>query len=70
MQDQAGSAEHVLLVGQDRQGHWIVKENQGRTECLFASREAAIRFARWECHAFPAARVELSAVPLASILAH
>jgi hypothetical protein len=60
--------EHVLLVGQDQQGRWIVQENHGATEALFASREAALRFALWERHAFTAARVELTPAPLTSIL--
>ncbi|WP_448661165.1 hypothetical protein ACG3SL_11075 [Sphingomonas sp. CJ20] len=64
----AETPEHILRVGQDAQGHWIVQEADGCGEALFASRTAAIRFAHWECHAFDHARVELCASPLSSIL--
>jgi hypothetical protein len=63
-------AEHVLLVGQDPEGHWVVQENHGLSEALFATRDAAIRFALWERHAFAHARIELTPTPLRSILSH
>lgn len=70
MQDHQGAAEHVLRVGQDAKGRWIVQESDGGSEGLFTTREAALHFARWECRAYAHARVELAATPLASILSH
>jgi hypothetical protein len=54
----------TLLVGLDRRGHWLVQEEGGALEGSFISRGAALRFARWEMHAYPHARIELSAEPL------
>jgi len=62
--------DHVLRVGQDRDGHWIVQEAEGLLEGLFRSREAAIRFAMSECRAFPGSRMVLATDPLNSILCH
>ncbi len=64
------SIEHILLVGQDRRGRWMVQENHGLIEGLFISRDAAVHFANCERHAFPGARVEIAAAPLASTLAN
>lgn len=63
-------SEHVLRVGQDPDGHWIVQEAGGQLEGLFRTREAAIRFAMSECRAFPGARMVLATTPLHSILSH
>lgn len=63
------STEHILLVGQDCRGRWMVQENHGLIEGLFVSREAALHFARLERHAFPGARVKLAVGPLVSTLA-
>jgi len=60
---------HILLVGQDRRGRWMVQENHGLIEGLFISRDAALHFARLERHAFPGATVELASEPLISTLA-
>jgi hypothetical protein len=54
----------TLLVGQDSHGHWLVQAREGALEGSFVSRDAALQFARWERHAYPAARVELVAEPL------
>jgi len=62
--------EHVLRVGQDREGHWVVQEADGMLEGLFRSRDAAICFALSECRAFPGARMVLATDPLSSILCH
>ena len=37
-----------LFIGQDRKGHWIVKDAQSLCGGLFASKDAAIHFARFE----------------------
>jgi hypothetical protein len=66
---EAGATAHILRVGQDGRGRWMVQENHGLIEGLFVSREAALHFARLERHAFPGARVELAAGPLVSTLA-
>lgn len=63
-------SEHVLRVGQDSQGHWVVQEEGGLLEGLFRSRDAAVRFALSECRAFPGARMALATTPLHSILSH
>jgi len=60
---------HILMVGQDRRGRWMVQENHGLIEGLFISRDAALHFARLERHAFPGATVELTSEPLISTLA-
>lgn len=61
--------EDHILVGQDNRGHWLVQENQGRTETHFVSRDAALRFARWERHAHAHAVIVLADRPLVSSLA-
>ena len=61
--------DHILLVGQDRAGHWVVQETQGLLEGLFIDREAALRFARAERRHFTNGRVELASMPLHSLLA-
>lgn len=60
--------DHILFVGRDRDGRWIVQENHGLIEGLFVNRAAAMHFAQCERHAFPAARVEFTTAPLSSIL--
>lgn len=58
-----------LLVGPDTHGHWLVQDEPGAFEGSFVSREAALRFARWERHAYLAATVTLTDGPLISRLA-
>jgi hypothetical protein len=65
----APCAPTTLLVGPDNHGHWLVQEQDGPLEGSFISQAAALRFARWERHAFAQARVELSAAPLVPRLA-
>lgn len=60
----------LLLVGQDSHGHWLVQQDGGGLEGSFISREAALGFARWEKHAFPAAKIEFAQRPLSSHLHH
>ncbi len=59
----------TLLVGRDGHGHWLVQERNGALEGSFVSREAALRFARWERHAYSEAVVALAEGPLTSRLA-
>lgn len=66
---EAGAVPHILQVGQDRLGRWMVQENHGLIEGVFISRDAALHFARLERHAFPGATVELVNAPLISTLA-
>jgi hypothetical protein len=42
-----------LFIGQDRCGHWIVKDARSTCGGLFADRTAAIRFAMYECQRRP-----------------
>jgi hypothetical protein len=57
----ASAAPVTLLVGPDGHGHWLVQEQDGALEGCFVSRDAALSFARWERHAYPAAQVALAA---------
>jgi hypothetical protein len=53
---EAGSAEDAdgsqdplhFVVGQDRSGHWIVTETHGLYGGIFCSKDAALRFAKFE----------------------
>ena len=38
-----------FILGRDRGGHWIVQETHGLCGGLFASKDAAIHYARSEC---------------------
>lgn len=42
-----------LFIGQDRIGHWVVKDAQSLCGGLFANRTEAIRFAMYECQRRP-----------------
>jgi hypothetical protein len=42
-----------LFIGQDRVGHWVVKDAQSLCGGLFANRTEAIRFAMYECQRRP-----------------
>jgi len=42
-----------LLIGQDHDGHWVVKDARGLCGGLFANRTEAIRFAMYECQRRP-----------------
>jgi hypothetical protein len=42
-----------LFIGQDRRGHWIVKDAKSLCGGLFANRNEAIRFAMYECQRRP-----------------
>ena len=42
-----------LSIGQDRAGHWVVKDAQSLCGGLFANRTEAIRFAMYECQRRP-----------------
>ena len=54
----------IFLVGSDGHGHWLVQQQGGGLEGSFISRDAALRFAKWEGHAFPAVRIVVAADPL------
>jgi hypothetical protein len=42
-----------LFIGQDRAGHWVVKDARSLCGGLFANRNEAIRFAMYECQRRP-----------------
>ena len=42
-----------LFIGQDRSGHWVVKDARSLCGGLFANRTEAIRFAMHECQRRP-----------------
>jgi hypothetical protein len=42
-----------LFIGQDRSGHWVVKDARSFCGGLFANRTEAIRFAMYECQRRP-----------------
>jgi hypothetical protein len=37
-----------FVVGQDHSGHWVVTENHGLYGGIFCSKDAALRFAKFE----------------------
>ena len=39
---------HVLMVGQDCRGNWVVQDQSGERGGLFVSRDAALRYVRDE----------------------
>jgi hypothetical protein len=45
--DASGDPLH-FVVGQDHSGHWIVTEAHGRYGGIFCSKDAALRFAKFE----------------------
>jgi hypothetical protein len=65
----ASDPEHVLLVGQDRRGRWLVQDDAGLIEGRFISRETAIGFARAEQAALHASIV-LAQAPVVGRLFH
>jgi hypothetical protein len=42
-----------LFIGQDRSGHWVVKDARSLCGGLFANQTEAIRFAMYECQRRP-----------------
>jgi hypothetical protein len=42
-----------LFIGQDHDGHWVVKDARSLCGGLFANRTEAIRFAMYECQRRP-----------------
>lgn len=59
----AARAHPDFLVGQDHSGHWLALETHGLAGGIFASRDAAIRFALVETDRRPDA-VHVTAEPL------
>ena len=43
-----GSEASLFLLGQNRRGNWVVKDQAGRRGGLFVSRAAAVKFALFE----------------------
>ena len=61
---QAEQAEHpppVLMVGQNSQGNWVVKDQHGVCGGLFVNRDAALQFVRAVNGCRPQAAVMVSA---------
>lgn len=58
----------ILRVGQDRAGHWLVQENNGKLEGRFVSFAAAMAFARGESQALPGATIMVADTPLVPIV--
>jgi hypothetical protein len=52
-----------FIIGQDREGHWVVRATHGRAGGLFVSREAALDYAEFETEYRPGA-VRLAAQPV------
>jgi hypothetical protein len=42
------ASKSYFLLGQNARGSWVIRENTGKKAGVFASREAALRFARLE----------------------
>ena len=50
----AGAASlSCLFIGQDHDGHWVVKDARSLCGGLFANQTEAIRFAMYECQRRP-----------------
>jgi len=49
----APSVGACLFIGQDRLGHWVVRDARRLCGGLFANRTEAIRFAMYECRRRP-----------------
>ncbi len=49
----SGARLSCLLIGQDHDGHWVVKDARSLCGGLFANRTEAIRFAMYECQRRP-----------------
>jgi hypothetical protein len=43
-----GTEAALFLVGQNRRGNWVVKDQAGRRGGLFVSRAAAVKYALFE----------------------
>jgi hypothetical protein len=52
-----------FIIGQDREGHWIVREMHGLGGGMFVSRDAALNYAEFESGHRPGA-VRLTSQPL------
>ena len=48
-----GATYSCLFIGQDRTGHWVVKDARSLCGGFFANRTEAIRFAMYECQRRP-----------------
>ena len=48
-----GPQPHHFLVGQDREGHWLAVETHGLGGGIFASRDAALHYAKSETEKRP-----------------
>jgi hypothetical protein len=44
-----------FIIGQDRDGHWIVRETRGLGGGIFVSRDAALNYAEFETDRRPGA---------------
>ena len=54
---------HAFLIGQDRAGHWLAIETHGLGGGLFASRDAALGYARAETGRRPGA-IQIAPQPI------
>jgi hypothetical protein len=50
-----------LFIGQDRGGHWVVKDAKSLCGGLFANQKETIRFAMYECQRRPQSVIMLPA---------
>lgn len=58
---------HVIYVGQDCAGHWLVQDNTRMLEGRFVSRAAAMSFAEAERQIYHA-RLAVSPMPLTPVV--
>jgi hypothetical protein len=47
----AGAEPNVLMVGQNSEGHWVVRDRLGLKAGIFSSLESALHFAKEEAKA-------------------
>ena len=50
----------IFMIGRDRHGNWVVRDQKGTSGGLFVSREAALRYVRSESGYRPRALVVVS----------
>ena len=54
------AVSNVVLIGRNRRGNWIAREQNGLFGGLFVNRAEAVKYARFENGRHPEAIIELS----------
>lgn len=48
LQPQPDAASHLFLVGRSKNGFWVARDLEGRSEGIFREKKDAVRFALFE----------------------